>query len=55
MKSRYLNSLLLTLLGDINLVERWWTTPNRAFNLRRPCDAAESEVKRYLEGHCFGQ
>lgn len=53
MKSRYLNSLLLSLLGDINLVERWWTTPNRGFNMQCPCDVAESEVHRYIESYCF--
>ena len=53
MNNRYLNSLLLSLLGDINLVERWWTTPNKGFNMQCPCDVPESEVQRYLESFCF--
>lgn len=53
MNNRYLNSLLLGLLGDINLVERWWTTPNKGFNGQCPCDVPEAEVKRYLEYFCF--
>ena len=53
MNSRYLNSLLLTLLGDINLVERWWTTPNKGFNGQCPCDVDENSVRRYLEYFCF--
>jgi hypothetical protein len=45
--------MLFTLLGSQELIAKWWTTPNRAFNMQCPQDVDETTVKNYLEGHCF--
>lgn len=50
----YMNSMLLALLGNQELVAKWWTSPNRAFEGQCPRDVPEQKVKAYLEGHCFG-
>lgn len=50
----YLNAMLFSLLGNHELVARWWTTPNKGFDMQCPCDVPETQVKAYLEGHCFG-
>lgn len=49
----YMNSMLLALLGNPDLVTQWWTTPNKGFDMRCPQDVPEQEVKRYLEFYCF--
>jgi hypothetical protein len=49
----YLNAMLLSLLGDPQLVAKWWNTPNKGFNMQCPCDVPEPDVKRYLESFCF--
>ena len=54
MNSVYLNMLLLGLIGNRDLVKTWWTTPNRGFDNKCPCDVDEATVKAYLEGHCYG-
>lgn len=51
----YCNAMLLSLLGNPQLVSTWWTTPNRAFDMQCPADVPEKQVIAYLEGHCFGQ
>lgn len=50
----YFNMLLLALLGNHDLVQRWWNTPNQAFDGRCPKDVDEATVRAYLEGHTFG-
>ena len=50
----YCNAMLMSLLGNPDLVIKWWTTPNRAFDMQCPRDVDEQKVKTYLEGHCFG-
>lgn len=55
MKDRTLNEMLLSLLGNINLVERWWNSPNRAFNLQRPIDVDRDQVRKYLESYVYGK
>lgn len=51
--TNYLNAMLISLLGNPELVARWWNTPNRAFEGQCPQDVPEEQVKQYLEGHCF--
>lgn len=46
----YFNLLLLAMLGDHELVKRWWDTPNLAFDNKCPKDVDENKVKSYLEG-----
>jgi hypothetical protein len=53
MNNPYLNSLLLSLLGNSELVAKWWTSPNKAFAGLCPEQANEEAVREYLEGHCF--
>lgn len=54
MNNIYFNSLLLSLLGNHNLVNIWWNTPNRAFDMQCPKDVDETKVQSYLEGYCYG-
>jgi hypothetical protein len=49
----YLHNMLVALLGDPQLVIKWWTTPNLAFGGQCPQDVDEITVKNYLESHCF--
>jgi hypothetical protein len=49
----YLHNMLISLLGDPQLVIKWWTTPNAAFNGQCPQDVDENTIKNYLESHCF--
>ena len=53
MNSVYLNMLLIGLIGNRDLCQQWWTTPNRAFDGQCPKDVDETIVKNYLEGFCF--
>jgi len=49
----YLHNMLVSLLGNPQLVIKWWTTPNAAFEGQCPQDVDENTVKNYLESHCF--
>lgn len=50
----YMNAMLMSLIGDRELVTQWWDSPNLAFDGQCPRDVPEAQVKAYLEGHCFG-
>jgi len=54
MNSTYLNQLLLAMLGKPELVDIWWTTPNKAFGNMKPIYIDLKQVREYLEGHAFG-
>ncbi len=52
-----LNTILLALLGSEDLVERWWTSPNKAFNNQSPNSMLDTDpkvVKAYLLGQING-
>ena len=49
----YLNAMLLSLLGNPELIAKWWSSPNKAFDNRCPQDVDEKTVKQYLESFCF--
>lgn len=49
-----LNAILMGLLGSEELVERWWTSPNKAFDDKPPCEADMSKVIDYLYAHGYG-
>lgn len=49
----YCNAMLMSLLGNPDLVIRWWTTPNQAFDGECPQEVPEEFVKAYLESFCF--
>jgi uncharacterized protein (DUF2384 family) len=50
-----LDSILLAMLGSRELVERWWSTPNKAFDDEIPDDvfhsAERNQVIKYILGH----
>ena len=54
MNDLYLNTLLFSLLGKHELLESWWTSPNKGFNHKCPKDVSDEEVREYLERHCYG-
>jgi len=41
-----LDGLLFAMLGDSQLVERWWYSPNKAFDSERPIDVFVLEPDR---------
>jgi len=47
-----LNEILLSVLGSEELVQRWWATPNKAFDMEIPDDLLHSKdrdkVVRYI-------
>lgn len=49
----YLNTLLLALVGSKELVEQWWQSPNRAFEMQYPRDVDLDRVTIYLENASF--
>ena len=40
--------MLRALLGDWELMEKWWKSPNKAFDRRRPEEVDIKEVYSYL-------
>jgi hypothetical protein len=48
-----LDEILMSMLGSQELVEQWWTTPNKAFDMRPPEAADLMIVKDYLVWHAF--
>ena len=51
--SDYINAMLLTLLGDHDLIAKWWNSPNGAFDGQCPQDVDENTIKSYLENFLF--
>lgn len=46
-----LNRVLLSLLGSNDLVNRWWASPNKAFNNQKPRDVyidSPETVSKYI-------
>jgi len=43
----------MSMLGSKDLVERWWTTPNRAFEMQPPELADPALVKDYIIWHAY--
>jgi hypothetical protein len=48
-----LDQILTSMLGDQKLVERWWTTPNRAFDMQSPDQVDIELVRDYIIWHAF--
>ena len=48
-----LNPHLLALLGSQELVDVWWTSPNKAFMAECPEDADVEVVRDYIMWHCY--
>jgi hypothetical protein len=52
MKSKY-DRLLMALLGKEALVERWWVSKNKAFDMKTPLEMYAEDVNRvdqYIKG-----
>jgi hypothetical protein len=55
-----INMQLMALLGRRDLVERWWSTPNQAFEMDTPetvwCRSPEGPdiVRRYIAQFLYG-
>lgn len=47
------NVLLTSIVGP-ELVDRWWKTPNLAFDGKPPLEADLDRVFSYLMSHAFG-
>jgi hypothetical protein len=58
MKKSTLNEILLQLLGSRELVELWWSSPNKAFDGEIPDDLLHSsrhqEVVKYILAQVSG-
>lgn len=53
MEKKSLEALVLALVGDPELADRWWYSPNRAFDMERPIDVDLKTVRDYLMHHCL--
>ena len=55
-----LNNLLYTILGSNDLVERWWHSPNQAFDNMMPKDVyyqdpqGRQEISDYISAYADG-
>jgi hypothetical protein len=38
-----INRLLFAMIGDMKLVEKWWSSPNWAFDKRTPAEAFKED------------
>ena len=47
------NDLIFSLVGSEELAEKWWVSPNKAFDMRCPKDVDEKEVHDYLMWHAY--
>lgn len=51
-----LDVILFSMLGSKELVEKWWVSPNKAFDMRTPLslmDDKKHEVIDYVLGHAL--
>lgn len=56
-KKTIINRILLSLLGNENLVDQWWNSPNRHWNQNTPFDIWISDpdsVYNYVLGQLNG-
>jgi hypothetical protein len=50
----YLNTVLFSLVGNDELVARWWNSPNKAFDNRTPEDTYKTD-KSLVVNYVLGQ
>ncbi len=55
MKKQSLNEILLQVLGSKEMVERWWATPNKAFDMEIPDDLIHSNRKNEVVKYILAQ
>jgi hypothetical protein len=41
-----LDGILFAIMGDAILVERWWNTPKKVFDMQKPIDMFEVDSER---------
>lgn len=46
MDKNRLNGLLFAMTGSQTLTERWWNSPNKAFDMQKPIDVFEVDSER---------
>ncbi|NBP03008.1 MAG: hypothetical protein EBU90_23425 [Proteobacteria bacterium] len=49
MRIGQLNLILMSVLGSEKLIEKWWNSPNKEFNLNTPREIFAKEPKRVIE------
>lgn len=53
-----LDGLLFAIVGSETLVERWWNSPNKAFDMQKPIDVFEVDSERvrdYIISCAYGE
>jgi hypothetical protein len=61
MIKRRLDAILYVILGSTDLVERWWHSPNTAFDNRLPKDVyyqdpqGRQEISDYISAYANGE
>ena len=61
MIKRRLDAILYVILGSTDLVERWWHSPNEAFDNRMPKDVyyqdpqGRQEISDYISAYADGE
>jgi hypothetical protein len=56
-----LDAILYVILGSTDLVERWWNSPNTAFDNRMPKDVyyqdpqGRQEISDYISAYASGE
>lgn len=52
------NMMLFGMLGSYELVDKWWESPNKAFEGRMPSELFEGDeamkVFDYISNYCYG-
>lgn len=48
-QKKAMDAILLALVGSQELVEQWWTSPNRAFDGRTPMDVLDIDHRDVVE------
>ncbi len=47
--------LLFAMLGSKELVEQWWHSPNKGFDMAHPADVDPKRVQEYLISKAYGE
>jgi hypothetical protein len=48
------NALLTAMIGKPELVDQWWSTKNKGFDMACPNDVELTKVLDYLRLHAYG-
>ena len=49
------DALLMAMLGSKELVEKWWHSPNKGFDMAHPADVDPKQVQEYLISKAYGE